>query len=185
MRIWRSSPGVAITAVIALAMGIGFTTTMFSIVHGATRSLPFDDPDELVAIQKIPARGAPGSGDARPFDYRAWRDEVASFESLGAYESLSVNLAGDASEPERVSGAAITASAFDMLGVQPFVGRTLLASDMRPGAAAVVVLSHALWQRRFADDADIVGRTIRLTGTPHVVVGVMPPRFAFPINAAL
>ena len=185
MRIWRSSPGVAITAVIALAMGIGFTTTMFSIVHGATRSLPFEDPHELVAIQKIAVRGVPGSAAARPFDYRAWRDDVAAFESLGAYESLSMNLAGDASEPERVNGAAITASAFDMLGVQPFLGRTLQSGDMQPGAAAVVVLSHALWQRRFASDSGLIGRTIRLTGTPHVVVGVMPPRFGFPINAGL
>jgi predicted permease len=176
---------VAITAVIALGMGIGFTTTMFSIVHGATRSLPFDDPQELVAIQKIPTRGVPGSANARPFDYRAWRNSVTSFEGLGAYEPLAVNLAGDASEPERVSGAAITASTFEMLRVQPVTGRALQDADMRPGAAPVVLLSHALWERRFASASDIVGQTIRLTGTPHVVVGVMPPRFGFPINAAL
>ena len=83
------------TAVIALAVGIGFTTTMFSIVHGATRSLPFDEPHELVAIQKIAAPGAPGSAAARPFDYRAWHD-VSSFERARRADRCSRSSCGKA-----------------------------------------------------------------------------------------
>ena len=183
MRIWRSSPFVAIVAVIALGMGIGFTTTMFSIVHGGTRPLPFADPDKLIALEKRAGRPAFAQAGTRPFDYDAWA-KATSFAAIGAYESIEENFAGDGAEPERLRGVRITANAFAMVATPALFGRALLADDMRGGAVPVVVLSHPLWQRRFAADAAIVGRSIRLTGVPHVVVGIMPARFGFPINAA-
>jgi predicted permease len=173
---------VALFAVLALAMGIGFTTTMFSIVHGATRPLPFVDAHELVALEKITPRGSEYLGTG-PFDYAAW-SRSTSFAALGAFQSVEQNLAGDGAEPERLRGVQITANTFAMLGTSALFGRTLRSDDMRVGAAPVVVLSHRLWARRFAADANLIGQTIRLTGTPHVVVGVMPERFGFPVNAA-
>ena len=183
MKIWRTNPFVAVVAVAALAMGIGFTTTMFSIVHGATRPLPIADADELVAVEKLTSRANAADADTRPFDFQTWRGTTA-FEALGAYESVAVNLSGDDSEPERLTGAAVTPNTFQMLGQRSFLGRTFLAYDVHPDAQAVVVLSHRLWQRRFAQDSNVIGKVVRLTGMPHVVVGVMPERFGFPVNAA-
>jgi predicted permease len=172
-----------VIAVVALAMGIGFTTTMFSIVHGATRPLPFADPHEIVAIEKRVTR-AGVDGSTRPYDYRLWVDAARSFDVLGAYESVALNLAAPGGEPERLTGAAITSNVFVMLGARAQLGRTLQADDMRPGATRVVVLSHGLWQRRFGGAGDVIGSAVRLTGVDHVVIGVMPARFGFPVNAA-
>jgi len=183
MRIWRTSPFVAIVAVIALAMGIGFTTTMFSIVHGATRPLPFVNPDELVAIEKLAPRDGNTDASTRPYDYNLWAT-AHSFSALGVYESIVLNFAGDRREPERVAGSAVTASAFEMLPAAALLGRTIRHDDMRVGAPPVVVLSDLLWRRRFGGNPQIIGSTVRLSGVSHEVVGVMPPRFGFPINAA-
>jgi hypothetical protein len=174
MKIWRHSPYVAVIAVLALAMGIGFTTTMFSIVHGATRPLPFHDAHEIVAID--PTVDAAG--------FRRWRDAARSYAALAAFETVSMNLADAASDPERINGAAITPNAFALLGVTPMLGRSFGADDAQFGTSPVVVLSHRLWRQRFNSDRAIVGKSIRLTGVPHGVVGVMPERFGFPVNAA-
>src|SRR5688572_4367549 len=107
MKIWRQSPFVAGLAVLALAMGIGFTTTMFSIVRGATRPLPFTDAHEIVAIDTIATGRGVAGVSARPFDYLNWVAGARSFEALGAYESIALNLAADGGEPERLAGAAI------------------------------------------------------------------------------
>jgi predicted permease len=170
-------------AVVALAMGIGFTTTMFGIVHGATRPLPFAQPDEIVAVEKIAAGTASIDAGVRPFDYSTLVSARA-FRGLAAYHSVDFRLAGDAIEPERVVGVAITPNAFPLLGVSALVGRTFAAADAASREAPPVILSHALWQRRYAADPAIVGRSIRLGGTDREVIGVMPPRFGFPINAA-
>ena len=118
----RRSPGLVLSAVIALAMGIGFTTTMFSIVHGGTRDLPFPNPHQLVAITRTSMRG----NDLHPsaFDFREWSRRQDQFQGLGAFESRSMNLAGDARRPERRSGALVTPSTFSLLGTRPLLGRT-------------------------------------------------------------
>jgi putative ABC transport system permease protein len=181
VRIWRSSPYVALVAIVALAMGIGFTTTMFSIVHGATRPLPFDEPDEIVAVEKISTGGSVDAG-IRPFDYASLASARA-LPGLSAYHSVDFRLAGEAVDAERVVGVAITPNAFPSLGVSALVGRTFVPADAEPTAAPPVILSHALWQRRYAADRSIVGRTVRLGGTNREVIGVMPPGFRFPVNA--
>ena len=184
LRLFRRSPGLALSAVIALAMGIGFTTTMFSIVRGGTRDLPFDAPDQLVIL----TRTAPRQGldlNAGAYDYLVWARQQRSFAGLAAFEQQSVNLGGDDRRPERRPATRITPNAFDLLDVRPARGRAILPEDARPGAPAVVVLGHALWQARFESDSGVVGRIIRIDGAPHTVVGVMPPRFGFPVNSAL
>ncbi len=176
--LFRTNPTIAITAVAALAMGIGFSTTMFSIVHGGTRALPFQDADRIVAVQVVSGR------QARPADVIAWSGSQA-FDMVGAYRTLAANLAGDGHAPERVQGTAITPNTFAMLGTPAIVGRVLGAHDAAAGAESVVVLSHELWQRRFGGAEGIVGDTIRVNGALHTVAGVMPPRFGFPIRTGL
>jgi len=157
---------------------------MFSIVHGGTRGLPFDDADSIVAVQRLATRpGAIPSSSAR--DYSLWAGDSRTFEALAAFQSSSVNLGGEGHAPERVSAAAVTPGTFDLLRVEPAAGRGLVETDARPGSEAVLVLSHALWSRRFGSDSSVLGRVIRLDGVAHTVVGVMPPRFRFPINASL
>ena len=184
LRIFRRSPALALSAVLALAMGVGFTTTMFSIVRGATRSLPFDHPDQIVALTRTSMRGGFDLDPAR-FDFVAWSRAQRSFSGLGAFEEQSMNLGGDDQRPERRTGAFVTPSTFPLLGVQPLRGRVLLDDDARSDAASVVVVGYDLWQARFAGDPNIVGRVIRIDGQPRTVVGVMPPRFGFPVRSAM
>ncbi len=184
LRIFRRSPGLAVSAVAALAMGIGFTTTMFSIVRGGTRTLPFDDADRFVVVTRtVPQRGH--DLDPGLYDYVAWSRAQRSFTALAAFEEQSVNLSGDRRRPERRSAASVTPGTFDLLRVRPMLGRALLADDARPGAAPVALLGHDLWRARFDGDSGVVGRVIRLDGEPRTVVGVMPPGFGFPVRSSL
>jgi len=184
-RILRRSPGLSLSAIMALAMGIGFTTIMFSIVHGGTRKLPFPEPGELVAVNKTAAlRGGFDLG-ASAFDYLEWSRQQRAFEGLAAFQANSVNLAGDASRPDRRSGALVTPNTFALLGTNPLLGRVLLDADAAPGAPAVVLLGYDLWRARFQADSGIVGQVIRVNGTSREVVGVMPPRFGFPVHSEL
>jgi len=184
LRIFRRSPALALSAVLALAMGIGFTTTMFSIVRGGTRSLPVDRPEQIVALTRTSIRG--GSNlDPGHFDFVAWSRAQRSFGGLGAFEEQNMNLGGDDQRPERRTGAFVTPSTFALLGVHPLRGRVLLADDARPDAASVVVLGYDLWQARFAGDQNILGRVVRIDGQSRTVVGVMPPRFGFPVRSSM
>ena len=182
--LFRTNPGAAVAAVLALALGIGFSTTMFSIVHGGTRGLPFDEAKSIVAVQPMATRPGVFPGTMAR-DYTMWARDSRAFEAVAAFQSNSRNLGGDGEAPERLSTTAITPGSFELLRVQPVIGRGLTDRDARPGAEAVAVLSHGLWSRRFAGDRAVLGRLIRLDGVPHIVVGVMPPRFGFPINASL
>lgn len=183
LRILRRSAGLALSAVAALAMGIGFTTIMFSIVHGATRKLPFATPDELVALTGTSARGF--DLDPLPFDYMEWSRQQQAFDGLAAFQASSMNLAGDWRHPERRPGALVTPNTFALLGWRPMLGRALLPEDATPGAPAVALLGHDLWRSRFDADSGIVGRVIRVDGRPHTVIGVMPPRFGFPVHSEI
>jgi predicted permease len=182
-RLFRRNPGLALAAIAALAMGIGFTTTMFSIVHGGTRSLPFDEPHEIVALtETLPGPGALEVG-ARPYELLRWQRTLGSVEGLGAFQTTDVNLSGSGDRPERVGAAFVTPETFGLVGVAAAQGRLFGAADASPDAPRVALISHTLWQSRFAGAPDVVGRDLRLDGRPVRIVGVMPPRFGFPINA--
>jgi len=185
LRLLGRSPGLALSAVAALAMGIGFPTAMFSIVHGGTRDLPFDQPRELVILTKtLPRRGLMDL-EATPFDYIEWSRQLRGLEGLAAFEAHGVNLGSEARGPERSTAARVTPNAFALLGEQPILGRAFLPADGVPGAPPVVVLGHDLWRARFEADAGVVGRTLRVDGRPHTVVGVMPAGFGFPVSSDL
>jgi putative ABC transport system permease protein len=174
------NPGFTVVAVIALALGIGANTAIFSVVNSVLlRPLPYKDPERLVMVWEDASKfGYPRDTPAAA-NYVDWRDQNTVFEGMAAIADESFNLTG-AGDPERLEGRSVTANFFPLLGVDPLLGRTFTNDEDKRGSDQVVVLSHALWQRRFGGDNNIVGKTISLNGLTHVVVGVMPARFQFP-----
>ena len=181
-RMLRRSPGTSILAAIALALGIGSTTTMYSIVHGILRELPVDRPEQLMNIAVTDRAAGDQYLGVPASDVVAMRDQQRSFEAIAAYEARSAHLGDDDHRAQRVSTAAVSPSLFQVLRVRPLVGRALAPDDARPGSPPVAVLGYTLWRNRYAGDQGIVGRTIRIDGVPTSVVGVMSEGFGFPQN---
>lgn len=179
------NPGFSAVAVLTLALGIGLTTTMFSIVYGAMmRGLPFPDGDRVVAVERNnPPRHIDQMG-VTLHDFADYRAQARSFEGLAAYTGGTFNVSGN-EKPERFDGSYMSANAFRLLRVQPLLGRTFRDGEDEPGAPAVVVLSHELWKHRFAGSRSGLGTTIRVNGEQAEVVGVMGPGFRFPNNQDL
>jgi putative ABC transport system permease protein len=178
----RRAKGLTIGAALALALGIGAVTTLFSIVHGALRELPFDRAEQLRLITRTAnSHGFTGRG-SNQFDYATWSGSVRSFEALTAFSTTSVNLSGDGSSPARISGAEVAANLLSVLRVRPRIGRDFTAQDAAAGAPATAIIGHRLWQTRFDSDPNIIGRVITLNGTAHTVIGVMADGFGFPVN---
>jgi putative ABC transport system permease protein len=172
------TPGFTIVAILALALGIGATSAIFSVVNGVLlRPLPFPEPDQLVrVIEVLPQYGrfavAPGT-------FLDWKQQATAFDRIAAYAGGSATvLWGDG--PERIPRAAVSADLFEVLGVLPAHGRTFSAAEDAPGRNQVVVLSHGLWQRRFGGDPAILGRSLTVDGQMVTIIGVMPPGFYFP-----
>jgi len=179
LRSLRRSPGLSLIATVALALGIGLTTLMFSIVYGVlVRELPFPRSDELVEVYR---RAAAGSESAtRIHDYLDVRRLQRSFEGLAAHERQELRLSNDAAPAARLEGARVTPELFRVLGVSPAVGRSFTAEDGEAGAPRTALISWSLWHGRFGGDPDMVGRSVRIEGRETVVVGVMPRRFGYP-----
>ena len=179
------NPGFAALTIACLALGIGVNSTIFSIVDTvAIRPLPFRDPESLVSLDSTHrANGIDRGGVSFP-DLRDWRARSRSFAEIAAVSGRSLTLS-DGDEPERFTGATVTWNMFPMIGVQPVLGRQIREDEDRPGGPRVVLLSHGVWQRRYAADPSVIGRTISVNGNPHTVIGVMPPKFQFPELAQL
>jgi putative ABC transport system permease protein len=186
LRSLRTSPGTTVMATLALALGIGLTTVMFSIIYGLLlRGLPFDEGDRVAMVMEAnPSRREPELALSM-HDFFAYRDAQRSFEAFGAYvPSVSINISGD-ERPERVDAARVTAAALSVTRVRPSLGRTLRADDEKPEGELVVVLSHSLWRDRYAGDSTVIGQSVRVNGQPATVVGVMPEGFGFPHETKL
>jgi putative ABC transport system permease protein len=183
LRTLRRAPAFALTAVTVVALGIGATTAAFSLADFVLiRPLPFPEADRLVRISEE-RPGFPRM-ELAPANYRDLKQMAISFEVLGAYRGLSVNLVG-ARQPLRLQGAVMTADALAALGVRPMIGRPFTAADDADDAPATALVSYALWQQEFGGDASIVGRPVSLDGEVHTIIGVMPPDFNFPSRTAL
>jgi predicted permease len=176
---------VSVIAVIALAIGIGLTTAMFSIVHGTLfRGLPFHDPDELLNISSYkPADGV--TQLVTVHDYADWRDRQSTFKGLALWIKGLAFLRNEDGRAERYDAGFVSSNLFGLLGVQPLLGRDFVSDDELPSSEPVVILAYGLWQNRFRGDPSIIGRRLILDGTPRSVVGVMPRGFAFPIREQL
>ena len=181
-RMLRKYPGLTIVGVLALALAIGAGAAYLEFVNDLYRpTLPFADGDRLVGLQNRDVRTGVVE-DRAGWDFARWRESLASLEDIGAYSALDRNLITDDGRSELVKGVEISASAFRMLRVPPLLGRPIVDSDERDGAAPVAVIGYDLWQARFGGETSVVGRTIRLGASTHTIVGVMPPGFGFPIS---
>ncbi len=177
LRALRRSPAFTLAAVASLALGIGANTLIFIFLNAFfLKGLPVADPEGLVALYSLDL----DKQDLLPFSYLSFDDlrrDNEAFSGLAAYRNLSVGLTGDA-EPAWLQGEIVSGSYFDVLGLRPFRGRFFLPEeDSTPGGHPVAVLSHALWQSRFASDPKIVGRVIQLNGLGFTVIGITPPEF--------
>ncbi|MGH9760317.1 MAG: ABC transporter permease, partial [Blastocatellia bacterium] len=184
LRIFRNSPGFTAAAVATLALSIGATSAVFSIVNAVMlKPLPYPEPHRLLVMWGADKRPvspglAPVSDDARNKTMvrsdvaERWRDLTKSLDSIAWYRDWSFN-ATARGEPERVSAGFVSADFFGCLKVLPALGRTFVASDMGPGKDRVVVLGNAYWRRRFGADPQVVGQSIQLDGESHTVIGVL------------
>ena len=184
-RMLRSSPGISVLAALALALGIGSTTTMYSITRGILRDLPVDHPERLMQIAMTDRNAGDGYLRIRAADIVALREQQRSFEAIAAYEDETVHLGDADHHAQRLRAATVSASVFTVLRVSPLLGRALTTEDERPGAPHVAVLGYDLWQSRYAADPAVVGRTVRVNGVPTTVVGVMARGFGFPLQELL
>jgi predicted permease len=173
------SPMFTLVSVVTLALGIGATSAIFSVVHGVLlKPLPFDEPEELVGVW----HEAPGLGfdllNQGPAFHLTYRDENRVFDDVGMWSGNQVTITGVA-EPERVSALRVTDGVLSLLRVKPFLGRTFSAEDDTPGSADTVVLAFGYWQRRFGGDSSVIGRTLDVNGRPAEIIGVLPAEFRF------
>jgi putative ABC transport system permease protein len=184
IRVLLNQPGLAAAAVLCLALGIGANTAIFTVVNAVIlRPLPYSNPERIVRVYtEFPTYGS--SGGFRKFWMSApelldLRRLTTSWESLEAYTTTGVNVAGSA-EPVRATAASITGGLLPMLGVAPQMGRVISPEDDRFGAPLTVVISDGLWKRAFGGQSNIVGRELKINGLTATVLGVMPKSFAFP-----
>ncbi len=174
VRTLARTPGFTTAAVLALALGIGATTAIFSVVDAVLlRPLPYREPARLAVLLHR------GRNPVAPANFLDWKRDASSFEAMGAADFWQANLTG-VDTPERVQGLHVTANLLPMLGVPPLIGRLFAPDEDAPGREHTVVLGYRLWQRRFGGDPSVLGRTVTLDGEPHTVVGVMPRGFEFP-----
>src|SRR5437773_889934 len=173
------NPGFSTVAVLTLALGIGATTAIFSVVYAVVlRPLPFPESERLVAIwtqtpqvERLPMAVA---------NHRDLKTQTTVFEDVAILGRVTnYNLTGDG-EPERLLATRVAPNLFPLLGVTPFLGRNITDAEAQPGQDHVAILSHNFWQRRYAGDPNIVGKTIRLENVPYTIVGVMSAEFQYP-----
>jgi predicted permease len=179
-RMLKRSPGFTIAAVVALALGIGANTAIFSVVNTVLlRPLPYKDPDRLVMVWEDGSLQGFPLNSVSATNYIDWHAQNQVFEDMAVIGRMNFNLT-ESGDPERIDGRRVSASFFSLLGTAPLMGRTFTPDEDKEGANLVVILSHRLWQRRFGSDVNITGKSIKLNGESYTVVGVMPPQFQFP-----
>jgi putative ABC transport system permease protein len=177
-RLLRRSPGFTVLATTVLALGIGATTAIFSVVDALlVRQLPYRDPDRIVLLFEAPTANPARLDSVAPANVLDWQARTRSLELISAVEPYGFTYTGGA-EPQSLPGARVTKGFFELFGSRPLYGRTFAPEEYTAGRNHVVVLSYSTWAQRFGAEPGIVGRVIRLNGQPHTVVGVMSPTFA-------
>jgi putative ABC transport system permease protein len=183
-RMLLKTPGFTAAAALTLALGVGANTAVFSVVYATLlKPLPYPEAERIYTVEiGIPERGLSFAG--RIQDYLEWRKADTAFSAVAALQTGGWNLTGSG-EPERVGGARVSVNFFDFLGVHPALGRGFAPEEETPGADRVVVISDALWRRRYGADPNLVGRTIELNGQNHLVVGIAAPSLLVPTGTQL
>src|SRR5580693_3528824 len=178
-RVLLKSPGFTAVAVLTLALGIGATTAIFSVVDGVLlKPLPYPRPDELI----FASHTAPGIGikdlSSSPSTNFIYREQNRTLQDIGLYDIDSVSVTGLA-QPEQVRALDVTDAILPILGVQPMLGRVFSRADDSPGAPLTAILDYGYWTSKFGGDPSVIGRNIMVDGAPHQIIGVMPQRFSF------
>ena len=182
LRMLLKKPSFTLIAVFTIALGIGANTAIFSVVNAVLlRPLPYRDAERIVAIQEINRVGR--RGQVTPANFLDWRAQNTVFEHLAAILTRGSNLSGD-NGAERIDLAVTSANFFEVFGAQAQHGRLFMPEDEQAGHAPIVVIGHALWQRRYGGDPDIVGQAITLDGTSYTVTGIAPEGFQYPDKTA-
>jgi putative ABC transport system permease protein len=180
-RMLLKNKAFTLVALAALALGIGANTAIFSLVNGVLlRPLPFPHAEQIVYFEgQNPSQDITDS-NVSYLDFTDWSKQTDLFASTAAFYTSSSNLGADGAGPERVPRAGVTSAFFNVLGVQPFLGRVFRPEEDQPNAQTVVIISHGLWKRRFGADPGIIGKQVQMNARRLTVVGVMPPGFEFP-----
>jgi putative ABC transport system permease protein len=173
----------SLVCIVALALGIGANTVMFSIAKAfLLNPVPFGDADRIVALVDSRPRQGIDTNTVAPATFFDWKKEARSFDQLSAYAWQEINLTGN-QEPQKIQGFGVTANFFATIGVMPEKGRVFFLEEEEPGKGQEIILSHGLWTERYASDPQIVGKNIKVDGKPFEVVGVMAQGFDFPLPA--
>ena len=174
------NPGFTIVAIIALALGTGANSAIFSVVNAVLlRPLPYGEPDRVMMVWGHNLKTGDKQYAISVPDFNDYREQNTTFEQMASFAYEDFNLmSGD--EPEHVQGTIVSSNFFDTLGVKAALGRTFSPEEGQPGANRVVVISNGLWKRRFGADNSLLGQTIILNGASFTVIGVMPPDFQSP-----
>ncbi len=171
IRTLLKNKGFTITAVLTLALGIGATTAIFSVVYAVFEPMPYPNPDQLVMVwTKLPG----GKNSVASGDFLEWQRRSTSFQGMGAWTGASFNIATN-DRPEQVTGSRRSPGLFTTEGLPLLLGRDFLPEEGEPGRDHVVILSHRLWSKRFGANRDLIGKDIRMNGEPYTVVGILPP----------
>jgi putative ABC transport system permease protein len=171
-------------AIVALALGIGVNSTVFTFVNAVLiRGLPFDNPDRIMSLGARDARGR--NRGLSYLEFQDWRREIKTFSGIAAFNGSTMNVSDEGRPPERFQGPYISANAFRLIGERPVVGRDFLPEDDLPGATPVVLLGNGIWKNRYGSDPSVIGRTIKVNEQPVTVIGIMPEGFKFPVTADL
>src|SRR6476469_8909821 len=181
LRMLLKHKGFTVVAVIALGLGIGVNTAIFSLVNNVLlRPLPFPNAERIVYLEgKNPSAGITESTISY-LDFTDWSQQTDLFASTAAYWTGNAQFGADAAEPERVPRAGVTNGFFSVLGVQPVLGRTFVSEDDKGWPQTVAIISHGLWKRRFGSDPAIVGKQVQMSWGLLTIIGVMPPGFEYP-----
>src|SRR2546422_2811604 len=173
VRMLAKKPGFTAAALIALALGIGATTAIFSVVNAILlRPLQYNSPGRIVAFWEDNVANDIKQESSSGPNFTDWKNQAESFEAMAAFYRSAVILSGDG-EPERIQGCTVTDGFFSVLKVEPALGRVFLPDEMGPGQNRVVILSDGMWRRRFGSDQTIMGKSVTLSGNPYTVVGGM------------
>lgn len=179
-RLLIKSPAFTVIAVVALALGIGAVTTMFSVINAAViKGLPFEDPQELMFVKRWNEERQPWNTGIPVLDFQDIERGQGSFESMAAWFGGTVNVSID-NNPIRFTGSRISHTWLDIIGTEPLIGRNFAPEEDSPGAAPVIILGYAAWQSHYGGDPEVVGKTASINGKLGTVIGVMPKDFSFP-----
>jgi len=186
-RTLRKNPGFAAAAIVTLALGMGANVAIFSVVYAVLlKPLPYSEPDQIWSVEVVipEVRSQFASLPVRIQDYLEWRRASTAFSAVAALSPAEWNLTGDG-EPEHLSGALVSVNFFSFLGVPLAYGREFVPEEEQPGRDKVVVMSEALWRRRYGGEPSVIGRSINLNGENHLVVGIAPQSLLVPTGKLL